>query len=233
MNLHHEAARPILFEMVDSEYSYFGLGSSVLLSTSNQCYWVTARHVMENQGQDAETLRIYPSEASRSSIPFNFFLNIEREPQDPDFSDLYILQVDGRAFNDTGDAILTAQRVEDGLLNPATLRVGDELIVVGYPEESRAVDYEDFKIKYQRSVYVTCYSGDSPMKYCHQMKFREDHGLTTFNGLSGSPVYKMHTVGSCVLPKLVGILLRGTVSSNLCHFVSSQVLDYAIRKAES
>jgi hypothetical protein len=232
MSLYLEATRPVLFESEEGDYAYFGLGSSALFSSVANIYWVTAKHVIENQRQDIRSVRVFPSEGSRCSIPFKALLKIEEDPNDSDYADLFIAQVNNAEFQNSGDTILTAQRVEDGLLPSSKLCVGDELFVVGFPGESRAVDYEEFKIKYQRSIYVGKYAGDAIMRYCHKISFRTDHGLNDFNGLSGSPVYKMLSTGNIVQPIVVGILLRGTASSSSGYFVESDVLHYAIQKSE-
>ena len=140
MSLYLEATRPVLFECENSDYAYFGLGSSTLFSSATNTYWVTAKHVIENQGQDIHSVRVFSSEGSRQSIPFDALVNIEEDPDDSDYADLYIAQVNNTEFQSIGDAILTGQRVEDGLLHSSNLCIGDEIFVVGFPGESRAVD---------------------------------------------------------------------------------------------
>ncbi|MDH4085061.1 MAG: hypothetical protein OEU99_16095, partial [Nitrospira sp.] len=57
-----------------------------------------------------------------------------------------------------------------------------------------------------------------------------------FNGLSGSPVYYMkrpiRVSEELTFPMLVGMLIRGTASSRLAHFVGSDVLTNMISLAE-
>jgi len=232
MSLYLEATRPVLFEIEDGDYAYFGLGSSALFSSAANIYWVTAKHVIENQRQDINSVRVFPSESSRRSIPFEVLLKIEEDPNDSDYADLFIAQVNNAEFQISGDAIITAQRFDDGLLPSSKLCFGDELFVVGFPGASRAIDYEEFKIKYQRSIYVGKYAGKAIMQHCHKISFSRDHGLNDFNGLSGSPVYKMLLISNIVQPLVVGILLRGTASSSSGYFVESDVLHYAIQKSE-
>ncbi|MGJ8670333.1 MAG: hypothetical protein ACSHXK_12645 [Oceanococcus sp.] len=233
MSLFLEATRPVLFEADDEDYPYFGVGSSVLLSTERNFYLATAYHVMENQKESANSLRVFPNEASRASIPFQALVKITPDPDDTDFADLYILQIAMDVFAQSGDEPLTAQRVEDGFMNPSALGGGTELIIVGFPEVGRSVDYESFKIRYQRSIFVARYNGPAASEHCHELTLRADHGLETLNALSGSPVYRMVTVGNFILPKVVGILIRGAASSGLGTFVSSEVLRAAIMQSEA
>jgi hypothetical protein len=61
--------------------------------------------------------------------------------------------------------------------------------------------------------------------------------LESYDGLSGSPVYHMkHKIlgrEELMFPMLVGMLLRGTASSRLAHFVSSDVLVNIVKLAEA
>ena len=61
--------------------------------------------------------------------------------------------------------------------------------------------------------------------------------LESYDGLSGSPVYHMKRQirgrEELMFPMLVGILLRGTASSRIAHFVASDVLVNIINLAEA
>ena len=222
----YKAILPMLFEFEDY---YYGLGSSILISTAESCYLITAKHVIENQQQRAENIRVYPSGGSRMSIPFDQLTRIDIDNEDPDYSDLYILRVDMDSFKKTGDGALISQRLEDGFLNPTLLQTGDQLIVVGYPEFGRQVDDQAYKIKSLLQSYNTRYVAiSSSMMHCHEIQFDINHGLHSFNGLSGSPVYKQVEKKQMV----VGILLKGTASSSIAFFLGVDVLRSAIIKAE-
>jgi hypothetical protein len=60
------------------------------------------------------------------------------------------------------------------------------------------------------------------------LKIESSIKLETYDGLSGSPVFYMkqaiHNGEAVVYPLLVGMLLRGTASSGIAHFVSSSVI---------
>ncbi len=126
-----EACRPVLFEQEDSEYTYWGKGSSVLLASSEYYYWVTAAHVIENMGGSTDSLRIFPSENSRVSLPYNKQYRIETEDgQSEDYRDLLVLRVDLDEFARNSDAPLTAQDLELGALPAEELSEGARLLVV-------------------------------------------------------------------------------------------------------
>ena len=66
MSLFEEASRPVIYEQDNSEFSYWGKGSSFLVANSHNYYWVTASHVLKNMGGSADALRIFPSDKSEN-----------------------------------------------------------------------------------------------------------------------------------------------------------------------
>lgn len=187
-----EACRPVLFEQDDSEYPYGGKGSSVLVANSNYYYWVTAAHVIDKMGGSADSLRIFPSESSRVALPYNQQYRIKDESGQSEYHrDLFILRVDLEEFARNGDAPLTAQDIEQGALPAEELSESARLLVVGYPSKSRAVDYEQFKIKYKRKWIPAEYSGPGVDDHCHKMIVSEFVDIKDYDGLSGSPVFYM------------------------------------------
>ena len=229
--LYQEAARPVVFEADCEGYSYWGLGSSVLVWHADTYFWVTAKHVMEKQSQSFETLRIFPADASRMSLPFNALCKINTPDPEEEFADLYILQINLAEFASSGDAPLTAQDLAEGTYCTDNLSAGDDLLIVGYPEESRSVDYEQFKIKYKRHILPAVFVGPGSQRHCYQLRIKDNLGLSTYNGLSGSPIFRIVTVGSFAYPMFVGLLLRGSAESQIGHFVGSQVISHATKEA--
>jgi hypothetical protein len=228
---YQEVVRPVLFESEFEEFPYWGLGSSVLVWNANAYYWVTAKHVISNQGQSFEALRIFPTDSSRMSIPFNALCEIKSPESDDEFADLYILQVDMEQFAAFGDAPITAHDLTFGVYSPDKLSVGDKLVIVGYPAESRAVDYDEFKIKFQRKVFEASYAGTGSQTHCHRLKMKDNPEISTYNGISGAPVFHIVTLGTVSFPMMVGIMLRGTDSSQIGHFVGSHVIAHATQIA--
>ena len=226
---YQESVRPVLFESELESHPYGGLGTSILVWNSGTYFWVTARHVIAKQKQSLESLRIFPTDTSRFSLPFNALCEIHSPDLAEDFTDLYILQVDLSSFISAGDAPLTAQDLATGTLCPDKLKSGDELLVVGYPEDSRSIDYDRFKIRYRREAFAAEYRGPSVEQHCHELKIQDNSRLSSYNGLSGSPVFRMVTQGPYVFPMLAGILLRGTVGSHTGFFVGADVVAHATK----
>ncbi|MDH3973285.1 MAG: serine protease [Deltaproteobacteria bacterium] len=231
-------ARPVLFEQENPDFPYWGKGSSFLLANSNHYYWITAKHVITNMGGAADMLRIFPADDSRISLPFNENYLIKAEGlDDEDYKDIYALRVDLSEFEGNGDAPLTAQDIEAGIMTAEELSGNDELWIIGYPSESNFVDFDSCTIKNTRSVIRATYQGNSLSQHCHTAKIDTTIRLSDYDGLSGSPVFFLKTVMNgeqqIQFPLIVGMLLRGTATSSLVHFVSSSVIKRLLQLAET
>lgn len=236
MNAFEQVCRPVIFESDAPECVYWRKGSSFLVSNSHNCYWVTATHVLKNMGANIESVRIHPSDNSRMSLPFNEKYLVKPEAYEEDFHDIAVVRVDLSRFDKSGDAPLISQDIERGFLGAEHLKISDEIRIVGYPSESNHIDYETRLIQNNRVIIRAIYDGESFSDHCHRIRIESSIKLVDMDGLSGSPVFHMQrriidnkTVD---FPMLVGMLLRGTASSGIAHFVSSSVIVRIIKLAE-
>ncbi len=231
-----QVCRPVIFESGPPECVYWRKGSSFLVSNSHHYYWVTATHVLKNMGANIESIRIHPSDNSRMSLPFNERYLINTVGYEEDFHDITVVRVDLSRFDKSGDAPLIAQDIERGILGAEHLRISDEIWIIGYPSESNHIDYENRLIQNNRVTIRAIYEGKSFSDHCHQIKIESSIKLEDMDGLSGSPVFHMQRRiidnQTLVFPMLVGMLLRGTVSSGIAHFVSSSVIARIVKLAE-
>lgn len=229
MNQFEEACRPVIFEQGHAEFSYWGKGSSFLIANSNNYFWVTASHVLVNMGGSAQSLRIFPSDHSQISLPFNEQYTVNKGLiDDEDHKDVFMLRIDLKEFDSFGDTLLVAQDIEHGILPAEHLKPNDELWVIGYPSESNFIDYDSREIKNTRSVLRAIYKGTSVSDHCHELTIESSIKLQSYDGLSGGPVFHMkegpHNGEAVVYPLLVGMLIRGTAESGIAHFVSVRVI---------
>ncbi len=227
-------ARPVIFEHPDEALPYWGKGSSMLLANSKHYFWLTASHVLKNTS--VRSLRIFPSDDSRISLPFDEQYTIKAEwSEDDDYRDIFALRINIAEFEISGDAPLTAQDTEQGLLPAEELAVGVELWVIGYPAERTEIDYERGHIRNSRVVIRAVYQGPSSADHCHIARVSSSIRLKSFDGLSGSPVFFLQPAvlaGQKVqFPRLVGMAIRGTASSNLVHFISGKIIGRLIALA--
>lgn len=238
MYLFEQTCRPVIFETTNTEWPYWGKGSSFLVANAGHHYWITARHVIENLGGSAESLRIFPSDNSRMSLPFNEKYTMDLNmTEDEDYKDIFMLRVDLRDFERSGDAPLIAQDVEVGFHLAESLVPGNELFLIAYPSESRFIDYEKFSIKNTRSVLRAVYEGSSVSDHCHTLRIETSVRIDDFDGLSGGPVFflqeRIREQEVEVFPLFVGLAIRGSAASSTVHFISSNVVSNFIRSAEA
>ncbi|MBE7421656.1 MAG: trypsin-like peptidase domain-containing protein [Zoogloeaceae bacterium] len=238
MSSFEEASRPVLYENDHPDFAYWGKGSSFLVANASHSYWVTAAHVLSNSKADVDSLRIFPSDGSRISLPFNEQYTVSKGvTDDEDYKDVFVLRIDLRDFDRSGDASLVAQDLEAGVMSADALTPSDILWIVGYPAESNFVDYEASKISNTRSVLRGIYQGRSSSVHCHQLRMETSISLASYDGLSGSPVYhlkrEIRSQEELMFPMLVGMLIRGSASSRIAHFVGSDVLVNIIKLAET
>jgi len=238
MHTFEEASRPVLYEHDEPKFAYWGKGSSFIIANTRNYYWVTAAHVLTNAGAHVNSVRIFPSDHSKISLPFDQQYSVNKGlADDEDYKDVFMLRVDVSGFDKSGDAPLVAQDLEVGWLSADWLTRNDELWIVGYPAESNYVDYDVDKISNTRSVLRAVYEGPSDSTHCHRLRMETSIRLVSYDGLSGSPVYCMkhrhHDRQELVFPLLVGMLLRGSASSGIAHFVNSKVLLDIVKLAEA
>lgn len=233
-----ETCRPVIFDNEGSEFPWWSKGSSFLVATSNAYYWVTASHVLRNMGGTAQLLRIFPSDHSKMSLPFNEKYTINSGlSDDEDYKDLFVLRIDVNVFDRFGDVPLAAQDLSQGTFAAEDLSFGDELWIVGYPSETTSINYEYKTFQATRTVLRATYAGESISSHCHKVNVESTVSLNSFDGLSGGPVFRMEkrfeSGETLPYPLLAGMLIRGTASSSTAHFVSSRVICSLINLMES
>jgi hypothetical protein len=238
VHLFEEISRPVIFEHENTDFPYWRNGSSLLLANSQHYFWITAAHILTNMGGSAQTLRIFPSDHARISLPFSEQYTIKKVfSDDEDYKDIFALCINLEEFGQFGDVPLVAQDAESGLLPAEELAINSELWIIGYPAESNLIDYDLAQIRNTRSMIRATYKGPSISDHCHVAKIESSIRLNTYDGLSGSPVFHMSPKtleGNEVLfPLLVGMLLRGTAPSSLVHFVSARVIGNLIHLASN
>ena len=234
MSQFEQASRPVIFEQDLEGYPYCVKGSSFLIANENNYYWVTALHVAQG---GVESLRIFPSDGSRISLPFNEKYTIkDAVSSEEEYKDIYMLRINLNEFQEFGDAPIYAQDIELGFFPAESLNENEELWVIGYPAESNFIDYDGGVIKNNRIVMKAAYCGNGIGSHCHTMKANGSIVLPDFDGLSGSPVFCMKEIVKnnelLQFPLFVGMVTRGTASSSVLHFISSSVLGSMVKMAE-
>ena len=219
-----EIARPIWFEHDDPIYSIWVKGSSFICADAKHFYWVTAAHVLTNTKADPQSLRIFSSDSATTTLSFDEKYTLTETDARDDYRDIFILRVDDEEFSKCGDSALIGQDIQDGFLDVDSLPLGSELWIVGYADDDNYVDYEQAKIKQTRSVVRAIYQGQGVSDYCHTARVESSIKLSSFDGLSGSPVFYKRIDGGEERMVLAGMLIRGTANSLMVHFINAAVI---------
>jgi len=225
-------SRPVLFLTKESQYPYWGRGSSLFVASDRNIYWLTARHVLDRQGASAPNLMITPTDETAITVPFKDLFQIETEPNNPDFKDLYMLRLNMEEFWDTADSELYAWNIDRNFYDCRKLEHGDELFVLGFPSESRFVDYDVKRIHFTQVVLRGVYAGLALESHCHTLKIETSIELKDFDGVSGGTVFR-HPRSPQEPSAFVGLAIRGSVESGLIHFVDCAVIAEFVRLSDA
>jgi len=106
------------------------------------------------------------------------------------------------------------------------LKEGDELLVAGFPASEERYDYDNQKINNTLLVRTANLINSELGKDIYTMK--GDPSEYDFNGVSGSPVFCR--IDGVVL--FTGVVVRGSSSSGLLHFLSCEIIMSALNNAD-
>ncbi len=232
INEFERASRPVLFFKKKSEYPYWGKGSSLFVASDQNVYWLTAKHVIETQGASAHDLMITPSDDSAISVPFSELIQIAKNPQNEDYGDIYMLRLNLEEFWESTDSILHAWNINDHFFDCNKLSDGDEIFILGFPSESRFVDYDVKTIHFTQVVLRGIYEGRSSEAHCHKLRLETSITLKDLDGLSGGTVFR-HPRNPEEPTQLVGLLIRGSSKSGIVHFIDCAVIDKFVRLSDA
>jgi len=221
-----------MFETGIDDAPYSGIGTCFLVKLRRHLFLVTARHVVE--GMSLDQLLVFPNDETDESIPFaEAFSVTNRNPIDLDFSDLVLVRIHlGNLMiaEQSQMHVIDLEKASDSWRNAP---FDHRFVLFGYPNESRKVDYDGFKIMSTQRILVARFSGAIPSSYCYELDIEDFNGVDDLNGLSGSPVISWsRTIGNHFHPSFCGMVLRGTKASGKVHFLDAGVLRKALEIAK-
>ena len=103
---------------------------------------------------------------------------------------------------------------------------------MGFPSESRFVDYEAKRIHFTQVVLRGVYEGLAPESHCHILKLESSVELNDFDGVSGGTVFR-HPRNPEESSEFVGLLVRGSAESGLMSFVDCAVVAELVRLSDA
>ncbi|MFA5826307.1 MAG: hypothetical protein WC825_10090 [Gallionellaceae bacterium] len=217
------SVQPLVFETGLEEMPYMTAGTVFMVGYEGKPYVLTTRHGLnpENIGP----ICVFPSDWSQKIIPLKNVFYVPRTYEAEDFVDLAVIEID--------TARITNQEIAQATLIDLALASGEwqldthlvDLFILGYPGDKSHVDYETQELRTDRVTLFGRYGGASPIPHLHIMNVDRSHELSTFNGLSGSPVFGwIQTPDKNPRVVFCGMVIRGTASSGLVHFLDRSVL---------
>ena len=219
-----QCAKPVVFETGVGEVPYATVGTCFLVRLGAHLFLVTAKHVVNEMSLDQ--LLVFPNAESNESIPFSEVLTVaNRDPDDPDFSDLVIVKVHLGNLRLAEQSCMHAVDLDKSSDSWRTAPTDHSFFIFGYPNKSRKVDYERFQVVSTQTFLVGRFAGDSLARHCYELDIEDFNGVEEFNGLSGSPVFSWpRKIADNFHPSFCGMVLRGTRTSGKVHFLDAAVL---------
>jgi hypothetical protein len=107
--------------------------------------------------------------------------------------------------------------------------MGRHFIMRGFPHCKSHISYDE-KVLHEQAVLLEAdLVGQSPMKHCYEIKFRNLSPCNTLDGLSGTPVFWIGE-GNPREHRFAGLIIRATYSSGKGHFLHGDVVLTALEK---
>jgi hypothetical protein len=224
-------SRRMFFENAVEGYEYSGRGTCFLCRYNGNDFAVTARHVIKDFGADA--IRVPYYETAREFVPHNAQVTIrtveDDRSDDDDWRDLAIFPLERSLYTDEQFADQPPYRIPSAqhVWRPGMM---GHFITRGYLNKPSHVDYDTKVLRQQPVILEADYAGPSPMKLCHQMRFRDlshcaDFGdpNNSLDGLSGAPVLWV-SESEPHDHRFAGVAVRATHSGGIGHFVHGSVV---------
>lgn len=219
-----ESVQPVVFETNIPETPYSTVGTAFYVGWNGRAFVVMARHTLHPD--ELNPLCFFPSDSSRRLLPLTSVYYVPAEAEGEESLDLAIIEIDMKAAMMDSELVHT-RLIDLNLAVPHSLPSLPQasLFLVGYPEDQSLVNYETEELQNQRIVLHGRYVGPTSPPYVHQMEIAEVQGLSSFSGLSGSPVFTWHQDdqhhGQVTL---CGMAISGTPSSGCVHFLDAAII---------
>ncbi len=216
------AARPVCFDNKVEDYDYSLQGTAFLVRFHGELFAVTAEHVLKNYRPDRVLI---PYEVgSEHFLPFDDAFRFHtQETEDTDHCDLAVFSVAERkldkALFDEGKVYnLDAERrfpVPDGM----------KLVIHGFPDPINEVDYDARHLAMRRLSITANARGLSRFLGMKELDFDTDAKMSTFSGMSGSPVFAICPINPQQSATMLdGMLLRATPESRHGFYLDATVI---------
>lgn len=213
----------------DNPYSFHG--TVFFAGLNRRAFVVTARHCVIADGQSSlMPLCIAPNDKSNSCMPLREHALVPASEFVDELGDIAIAEIDMARVNvETIKVNVIDLDMSYGEWRSAA--TSSWFLIVGYPNEHSNIDNDRNVISSQKFLLKGKYLGQSKNTLLHEVEVLDAHGLRSFDGFSGSPVFIITDNGQGHNDiAFCGIARTGTTTNKRMHFVDRDYLRLAIRK---
>lgn len=217
--------QPVIFHTGVKEAPLSTWGTGFSLGTQSRAFFVSARHVV--QGTDPSDVCVMSP--SGKLLPLKDSYCFDPELSTDDWADVSVHEVPlGEGKKKAPDARLIDLAVAGGDWQADALT--SRIFVVGFPNDHTGVDYDVHEVYGGLVEMEGTYAGPATTEgYTHKLTIPNTLGLTTFSGLSGSPVLMLkRAIGELDRFVLIGMATQGTPEAGNVLFVDQKVLTTVI-----
>ncbi len=217
----HACVRPVVFETGNAIAPHTVFGSCFLIGYRGRVFAITARHVLQPDG-DLSPMCVRSPSGRLLRLRDVFFLPTSKVSDD--FADLVIVEVDmKRLVGDMGKTLILPLRPDDEDWLPG--RFVSPFVVLGFPNEHTFMDYETGEVVEGLVELIGQYSTPAASKHLHEIAIESQPALESYSGFSGGPVLMLRrSVGTPVVPILCGVAVQGTSASRTVRFIERMIL---------
>lgn len=213
--------RPVVFETGSAVASHAVFGSCFLIGYRGRVFAVTARHVLQPDG-DLSPMCVRSPSGRLLTLRDVFYLPISKVSDD--FADLAIVEVDvKRLVGDMGETRILPLRPDDEDWLPR--RFVSIFVVLGFPNEHTFMDYETGEVVEGFVELAGQYKAPAISRHLHEIAIDSQSDLESYSGFSGGPVLMLgRSVGAPIVPILCGVAIQGTAASRTVRFIERAIL---------
>jgi hypothetical protein len=221
-------ARPVLFENASREYPYSIGGTAFVVKFKERHFVITARHVLNLPNFEPRQFCIQYRPDGRDFLPLGaLYLVRGADEDDTDQYDIAVREVDSGAVRDE----LFGDYPPYNLLAMDRYTIYSErgaYIYRGYPSDLREVDFDDSRIEQGAVTSRAEYAGRTQYAAIRELKLLDLNPLTSIDGLSGSPVFQVHSEDDSKYSReaFAGMMIRGSIASGKVFLIEhGRVID--------
>lgn len=209
-----------------------------LVSFKSHYLALTTAHAFKGRSKDC--IRISYSESANKDTFFlptieAYNIDVPLEVEDSDYLDLVVVRFDRKLIESEYSDLRLFFNIE-AFMHGLILSPGDSLVTRGFPDTPHNdIDHDNGVLNHQALFAYAEYLGHAVFKsqHIHSMRYADLEGVSSLNGMSGSPVFK-HALDSNSRARLwfVGMIVRGGSEAMQSHFIGPEAFMFFLLRLE-